>query len=372
MTTLAVGIAGIGGRGRSFTSAIAAHEHAHLHAICDVDPDALVAATEELGIEHAYEDVETMLASADLDVLVVATPMPYHVDHSIEALERDVHVLCEVPAGVSIEECKDLVAAASDSAATYAMAENYVYHRPNQLVTRLVKEGFFGEVYYAEAEYIHELKELNEITRWRRTWQTGVDGNTYPTHSLGPVLQWFGGDRIERVTCAGSGHHYRDPRGELYEQQDTTVTLGETASGRLVKLRLDMLSERPHAANNYQLQGSEGAYESARGPDEQDKVWLDAFESAGSSGEYTWRHLEEFTEYLPERWQDPSDAVQEAGHGGSDFIMTTEYLGAIAGGDPPPIGVHEAMDMTLPGLVSQASIADGAAWHPVPDSREWG
>jgi hypothetical protein len=29
------------------------------------------------------------------------------------------------------------------------------------------------------------------------------------------------------------------------------------------------------------------------------------------------------------------------------------------------------MDMTLPGLISQASIAAGGVWMEVPDSREW-
>ena len=33
----------------------------------------------------------------------------------------------------------------------------------------LVAEGLFGEVYYAEGEYLHELKALNVETPWRRT-----------------------------------------------------------------------------------------------------------------------------------------------------------------------------------------------------------
>ena len=36
--------------------------------------------------------------------------------------------------------------------------------------------AMFGEVYYAEGEYLHELKVLNEVTKWRRRWQTGING----------------------------------------------------------------------------------------------------------------------------------------------------------------------------------------------------
>ena len=47
-------------------------------------------------------------------------------------------------------------------------------------------------------------------------------------------------------------------------------------NGGLVKIRVDMLSDRPHAMNNYQLQGTNGAYESARshGMGEKNRVWL--------------------------------------------------------------------------------------------------
>ena len=35
------------------------------------------------------------------------------------------------------------------------------------------------------------------------------------------------------------------------------------------------------------------------------------------------------------------------------------------------IGIHASMDMTLPGLLSQQSVAEGGRWVDVPDSREW-
>ena len=56
--------------------------------------------------------------------------------------------------------------------------------KPCALVKSLSERGLFGDVYYAEGEYLHELKGLNEITKWRRTWQTGIDGVTYGTPHL--------------------------------------------------------------------------------------------------------------------------------------------------------------------------------------------
>jgi predicted dehydrogenase len=215
---------------------------------------------------------------------------------------------------------------------------------------------------------VHELKELNEITPWRRVWHTGINGITYPTHSLGPILQWMAGDRVVAVSCAGSGHHYRDARGAEYENEDSCVMLGKLASGGLVKIRVDVLSDRPHSMANYQLQGTDGCYESARAEGDTHRVWLrDRCPDAN-----TWLDLMTLTdEFLPDFWKENLAAAESSGHGGGDYFEVLDFIDAIEGKRPNPIDVHAAMDMTLPGLVSQQSIAQDSAWLPVPDSREW-
>ena len=142
--------------------------------------------------------------------------------------------------------------------------------------------------------------------------------------------------------------------------------LAKTALGALIKVRVDMLSERPHAMANYALQGTKGCYESARSERESGKVWFADL----SSDKNTWSDLAALeSEYLPEMWRNPPPEALRAGHGGGDFFEVLDFIRSIVDGMPCPIGIHEAMDMTLPGLISQASIAAGGIWMPVPDSR---
>ena len=367
LTKLNVGIVGAGGRGGSFRAGIEATGAARIQAVCDTQEDKLDAAMAKLGAAEKYLDYEEMLDKADIDAVVVGTPMPCHVPQSILALKRNIHVISEVPAAVSIDECRDLVAACKGSSAVYMMAENANYMKHNVLVRELVRQGLFGEVYYAEGEYLHELKGLGEITKWRRKWQNGISGITYGTHSLGPILQWMAGDRVVRLCCEGSGSHHLDPRGEPYAD-DTSVMLCKTAKGALIKIRLDMISDRPHCMNMYQLQGTKGAYESARAPQERHKVWLaDVCEDKGK-----WIDLFDLEEqYMPEMWRNPSEEAKKAGHAGSDYFEMVDFVNAVTGKAPCPIGIHEAMDMTLPGLVSQQSILKAGEWLDVPDSRDW-
>ena len=139
-------------------------------------------------------------------------------------------------------------------------------------------------------------------------------------------------------------------------------------SGGLVEIRVDMLSDRPHAMTNYQLQGTDGCYESARAAGGRHRIWL----RSRCDDPNEWLDLAELEEeFLPAFWKEATDAARSAGHGGGDYFEILDFVDAALGGRPPAIGVHEAMDMTLPGLVSQQSITEGGRWLNVPDSREW-
>lgn len=362
-----IGIAGFLGRGGSLAAAVAGHPHARVQAVCDIDGNRLDSAAASIDAAP-YVDYDRMLSEANLDAVILGTPMQLHASQAVKALNHDIHVLSEVVAAVSVAECRELVAAQSRSAATYMLSENYCYTKSNMLIEALVAQGLFGTVYYAEGEYLHDLKELNEITKWRRRWQTGVDGITYGTHSLGPILRWMPGDRVVSVCCQGSGHHYLDPRGDPYENQDTCVMLAKTWQGALIKVRVDMVSTRPHAMHNYQLQGTEGAYESARVDSDANRVWLSVFDD----GSREWMDVEELEEqFLPDVWRAALPDAVKSGHGGGDHFVLEDFIAVVRGERQCRMDVHTAMDMTLPGLISQESIAQGGTWLEVPDSRTW-
>ena len=369
-----LGIVGSCGRGASFKNVCEALDEIEIHAVCDINEEGLAASKESLGAKEAYLNYEEMLDKAGIDAVLIGTPMNLHAPQSIAALKRDIHVLSEVTAGVSVEECKNLVQACNLSKAIYMMAENYTYMKPNQIVKELVKQGLFGTPYYAEGEYLHELKHMNEhSTPWRRTWQTGVEGITYGTHSLGPILQWMPGDRVARVCCEAAGVHYKDGTGKDYCQAASTM-LCKTERDALIKIRVDMVSDRPHACTNYQLQGTDGCYESSRGGlGEKNKIWLRSRDE-----KCQWQDLSLFSDvpelaekYMPQSWRETSEAALRAGHGGGDYYEILDFVRTLRGECPNPIGIHETMDMTLPGLISQQSILQGGAWLPVPNSRDW-
>jgi predicted dehydrogenase len=370
---LNVGIVGACGRGTELGRVVAAIPGARIRAVCDLLPDKLHEVATQLGAAEEYTDYDAMLQHADLDAVIIATPMPCHVPQSIAALRRGLHVLCEVPAAVSVDECRALVAACRDSGRVFAMAENFCFFKPNMVVAEMVRRGLFGTVYHASADYWDEYKANNEVTPWRRRWQTGIDGITYGTHSLGPLLSWLPGDRIVSVSCVGSGRHYRDPRGDYYENEDAAVMLGRLQSGGLVVLRHDMTSDRPSAYHINGLQGTDGCYESSRTlenyqPAGSNRIWL----RARCPDRQTWLDLAALEgEFLPDGYLAQEQQAQGNGLAFYAWFPVADFVDAIVENRPPRVGIHEALDMTLPGLVSQQSILEQGRWVDVPDSREW-
>lgn len=360
-----LGIIGIVGRGKDFLGALNAGG-AKLTAICDINEDGLKKAAMEFGVKSTFTDYRKMLDEAGLDAVVIGTPMHFHAEMSIAALKRNISVMSEVTAAVSIEECKKIVSAAKKSRGIYMMAENYCYTETTATLKYLADKGYFGEIYFAEGEYIHDCTSLADgATPWRRHWQMGIDGVTYCTHSLGPILQWLKDDRVVKVCCEAAGKHRKDKNGEYFHRH-SPVMLCKTAKEALIKIRVDLTSEVPHNMSKYRLQGTDGAFEDG-------KIWFRELDK-----KVRWHELSEVIamdataeKFSSPEWCNPPEEALKAGHGGGDFFIMRDFIRAVKGEAPCPIGIHEAMDMTLPGLISQQSIQEDGRWIDVPDSRTW-
>jgi hypothetical protein len=125
--------------------------------------------------------------------------------------------------------------------------------------------------------------------------------------------------------------------------------------------------------NTHQLQGTDGCFESSReGPGDRHKIWLRGV----SRNRDHWLDLEtlmeqqSFQQYLPDLWRNPPEALALAGHGGGDYYILDLFARVVRGETANPLDVHRALDLTLPGLISQEAVTTDQ-WLEVPDSRQW-
>lgn len=346
---LNVGVAGLR-RGQSLLRVFHNHREAQVVSVCDLDGDRAGRVSGAYGVPGVYRDFEAFLASGP-DVVVVATPGPLHAAQAIEAMEAGAHVLSEVPAAWTLEECRALAAAVQRTGRVYMMAENMNFYHYIRQWRAQVRDGAIGEVFYAEAEYIHDCRGMMRDAGGGPTWRAGMPPIYYCTHSLGPVLDIMD-DRCVSAVGMATGSHTDPESGAI----DMEVGLFRTAKGRVVKILCGFGVAREPAMHWQVFYGTAGALENRRAP------WEDA---------KRYRAGEERMVPIPAEASDP-DAPPEAkagGHGTSEYYMVDGFIQAVLDGAPPPIDVYRALDYSAPGLCAHLSAEQGGAPVAVPDFR---
>jgi hypothetical protein len=117
----------VGKRACAFVAGFRSMPQTRITALCELDRALLDTLAERYAIPERYSDYEELLERGRPDIVVLGTPMHLHVPQAVAALARHIHVLSEVTAAVSLEQCRELVRAVRASRATYMMAENYCY-----------------------------------------------------------------------------------------------------------------------------------------------------------------------------------------------------------------------------------------------------
>lgn len=364
MQTIKVGIAGV--RGRSTVMGLKNIEGVEIAAVCDLDEAHLEKMAKDIGVEKKYRIFDDMLES-DIDAVIISTPMQCHVPQAIAALEAGKHVMSEVTAGVTMDELYWLCESVEKYKKIYMYAENYVYDPRVQQIKRMVEAGLFGEPYYAEGMYLHNISDRlvypNGKTSWRSYWQCGKRGNFYPTHSVGPVMQWFPGDRITEISTFSPGIYH-----DLGVRQDSgTTTMCRTEKGKLIQIRVDCLSPRPHCMDQYQLQGTKGIFQSKTHKDDTNRVSLTG--QGQPLQDMQWENLENYGIYLPERYQTATPEQRDAGHNGGDFFEVQDFINAIRKGTQPELDVYRACEWTAVGLLSELSVTNNGKTMTLPHFR---
>jgi predicted dehydrogenase len=106
-------------------------------------------------------------------------------------------VACTVPAATTIEECRQIVAAAKAARRNYRMIETAIYTREFLFVRELRDSGKLGRIQFMRGSH------QQEMAGWPGYWE-GLPPMHYATHAVSPCLAIVRGE-AEYVSCFGSG-----------------------------------------------------------------------------------------------------------------------------------------------------------------------
>jgi predicted dehydrogenase len=261
--TVRIAIAGIG-----------AVAELHALSIQDIEGARLVAGscrTESKGREFAdefdcewYADTTAMLDAENVDVLSVCTPSGAHLEPTLAAAERGVHVLCEKPLEITPERIDRMV----DACEAAGVRLGGIFHQRYSPVVRTVHEAVvedrFGGLSVANAYVPWWRDDDYYADAWQGT-QALDGGGALMNQSIHGVdaVQWLVGanadvdpatNPVEEVFAytATSAHG-----GDAIEVEDTAVAVLKYRDGTLGQL-LGATSMYPGSLKRIQLGGRDG------------------------------------------------------------------------------------------------------------------
>ena len=155
-------------------------------AVCDIDTEKL----KNIRGMRTYGDYISMLDEERPDVVHICTPHYLHAEMIIQALKRDVNVICEKPLCIKVDDIDRILEAEKTSKAQLGVCHQNRYNPNNTFVKEYLKDknvtGGYGSVFW------HRDEEYYAQAAWRGKKETEGGGVliNQALHTL-DLLQWL-------------------------------------------------------------------------------------------------------------------------------------------------------------------------------------
>ncbi|MBS7614616.1 Gfo/Idh/MocA family oxidoreductase [Candidatus Bathyarchaeota archaeon] len=358
MRKLKVGLVGAG-RGTGYGSQFRNHTRTEISAICDINPESLEKMRVTFGLKksQAFENYDDFV-KADIDIIFLGTPMPFHAEQAIKALENDKHVLSEVTMATTVKDCENIIRTVKKTGKKYMMAENYFYFHFIQEWKRIIEEEKLGRIFYAESEYVHEIRNLlRDPKTGKLLWRSSRPPIYYCSHCLGPLLMLLD-DRVIKATASGKAISMVKEVG--IGAIDMQVGIFETQKGATIKMLRSQVVPREPPLVYYSIYGTKGCVENGR--------WAHPYSSDITTGILYIEGEDKVARKVDWTYSDPKapGEARKGGHGTSEYYLVKDFIDAIDNDTKPPIDAVRAADITIPGLIAHESAMKGNIWLDVP------
>jgi predicted dehydrogenase len=193
--TLRAAIVGTGAIANAHAASLETTPGARLAAVADRDPDHARAFAGRWGGPTVFDSLDELLESGTVDVLHVCTPPGVHAAQAIAALDAGLHVICEKPAALSLDELDAMTDAAARNDRRLAIVFQQRTGTAAAHVRALLDSGALGRPLVATCETLWYRDPAYFAVPWRGKWATEGGG---PTLGLGihqiDLLAWLLGD----------------------------------------------------------------------------------------------------------------------------------------------------------------------------------
>lgn len=268
---LGVGIVGLG-MGFSHLKAWQNNPHIEIKGVCDLDEQLLESIAKKFQTGKMTKNYKDLLKEKDIDIISICTPDNLHAIQSIEALRAGKHVLCEKPMVRTMEECEWVVNEVERTAFKFMTGQEVRFTPLFLKMKDLIQRGDLGEVFFVEADYIHNMEKAGGKGNWRsdpKIRHPFLGGGCHPID----LLRYLQGDVKE--VFAYANHKAASWR----KTDDCIIATLKFQNGCVGKVLVTIGSKRPYAIN-CSVYGTKGTIIGSN-VDQKAKLFLDKIQEAG-------------------------------------------------------------------------------------------
>lgn len=161
-----------------------------LEAVCDADLRALDAVRSKYEGVHLYCDYETMLRTAKINAVALASPAHMHARMALQALAAGKHVFVEKPLALTVADADRVVNAAQDAGMVLCVGHVLLYHPAVRTMLELVRAGKIGTIRHLRSRRLSWGRLRAHESVW---W-------SFAPHDCALALELFGEPPIEAVS----------------------------------------------------------------------------------------------------------------------------------------------------------------------------
>ena len=281
---LKVGIVGAGGITRAHLPAyLERPDRVQLNAVCDLVEPLAQELAKKAGIDAVYLDIQEMLRDADIEAVDICTTHNSHAPLAIAAAEAGKHVVVEKPMAISVQECRDMIAAADKAGTTLMVAQHLRYAPEARAAKRLLDEGKLGTIEAVRTELFGggmrgRRRRRRQGERWMQDARRSGGGMmmSEQVHHI-DLLRYYAGN-VKRVNgvCKSLQEHM------VHGAEDLVSATLEFESGAVGEVWAKGNAIVPHG-RTYTIFGNQGVFYASTPTKEQREVEI--------SGATPFRHF---------------------------------------------------------------------------------
>jgi predicted dehydrogenase len=224
--TVRVAFIGVGNRGSFIERHMLKVPGVKMVAICDVDEENLKAAMDQAtAAGHSpdpYTEYRKLLDRKDVDAVVIATPVDFHKEMAITALEIGKNVYCEKPMALTPEDCRQVTNAAASAKGIF-QAGFQLRHDPNRAASmEFIKSGGIGKVLFLQGQ--RNTGDLPRKTLWYFDRTRSGDNIVEQACHIIDLMVWAAGSHPLRAYGTGGINLFKnEPPGRTTMDNYTVI-----------------------------------------------------------------------------------------------------------------------------------------------------